>query len=998
MANSSDGLRIGLLGPVEASMDGREIALGQLPRALLAALALADGRVLATDRLVDELWGEDLPANARGALQVHVSRLRKGLADAGAGGGRLVARSGGYLLDLRPGECDVDRWRRALERARHAREIGDARAARDAFDEALGVWRGEALAGVSGNELIEGERARLEEERLAAEVEGIELDLELGRHGELLGRLKTLVAAHPFKERLVELQMLALYRGGRQADALSAFQAARRRFVDELGIEPSQSLRDMHDDVLTHADGLAPPVGMPAGRGMPMPPNPTIGRAEEVAAISGRLRAGARLVTLTGPGGVGKTRIALEVGRAVGPDYAGGAHLVPLAALRSPEEVQAAIVEALGVLVLAGESASAAAGRFLASKQLLLVLDNVEQLVGVAPSLGELLATCPSLAILATGREPLGLQAEERHPVPALEPAGGAVALFCERARAHDPAFDPDDGAAVEEICRRVDGLPLAIELAAARCTLLTPAEIAERLESALGPGAGARDAPERQRSLTAAIDWSHELLDEDEQRCFARFAVFAGGASVEAAEAITGGGLDLLDGLVAKSLLVRRRDPRSRTRLAMLETIRAYAAERLEAVADADVVREAHHRHFLAIARRHGHERALCGAGSREHLAALDAELDNLHAALAWAVGRRDTGRALELVAALGDYWIQRNRYEDAAERIDQALGLPGTEDHPALLVRALRTKSRCMVRLGRGDEAHPPLAAAEEIARRAGDLPELVRTLYIRVLREIDAERLAAADALADEALRWAERTGDEWHVAVAAGAKAIAAQSVPDLRDRVEIAAALLGETGNVRELARVLTDAAYSALCLGGDRDAAAFAERATPVVGTLDDRYLLMVNTGNAGLSALLTGEPAAAARAFAEELALCRETVVRPQSYEGLRGMAAVAAAGGDDERAATLVGAAESQRYAQVLDPLAFRLARTYFEPGRERLGAAAWDAAARAGSALSFEAAIAYALEEQPAPPRGYSTPGNQRPKRLHSSGSVSGRMSSA
>jgi predicted ATPase/class 3 adenylate cyclase len=732
-----------------------------------------------------------------------------------------------------------------------------------------------------------------------------------------------------------------------------------------------------------------PPASLSPGsgraNGLPPSPNRTIGRADDVRAIAGRLGAGnVRLLTLTGPGGVGKTRLGLEAARAVKADFADGAYFVSLAALQRPDDVPAAIVKALAIVVLSGESADQAAERFLAAKHLLLVVDNFEHVLAAAPFIGRLLGACSALTVLATSREPLRLHAEERYPVsPLALPARtapenadaladvDAVALFCARARAHDRDFDLDDAnaAPIAEICRRVDGLPLAIELAAARCGLLSPDEIAERLQDALGVlGSGARDAPARQQTLRATIDWSHELLSDAEKQCFARFAVFVGGATVPAAETITHAGLDTLDDLVAKSLLVRDQHTHTPTRLVMLDTIRAYARERLASAADVDAVREEHYRYYLALAQRHADKRALFGAGGNEHLATLDAEIDNLHAALAWAVGRPSARRGLAMAEALGWYWIVRDRYADALEWIEQTLSLPGADAHPTLRVHALRTKAMCLWPVGRGAEQPAAVAEAEAVARRFGDPVLLSQALQLRVDQENPASlaRPDVLDALADEALHWATAAGDEWEIAEASRGKARAASSVAELRERVDRAASLLREVGNVYQLGNLLTSAAYSALCLKGDRVAMDFATRAIPIARALDSRFLRLINSGNLGLAALLTGETDTASRAFREELTLCREMVVRPLLFEGLRGLAAVAAIAGDAERAATLVGAAEEHRYGEPDDPVDPRLDEAFFEPACTRCGANAWDAAAREGSMLSFEDAISYALEE--------------------------------
>jgi hypothetical protein len=365
-----------------------------------------------------------------------------------------------------------------------------------------------------------------------------------------------------------------------------------------------------------------------------------------------------------------------------------------------------------------------------------------------------------------------------------------------------------------------------------------------------------------------------------------------------------------------------------------------------------------------LALAERHGTEQALSGADAAQHLARLDAEVDNLHTALAWAVGRADAALALALAGALGGYWVIRSRYAEAVGWADEALGLAGADAHPGLRAQALRTKARNLWPLGRGAEQPAVLAEMESIGRRMGDPQIVSRALTMRADNAINAERLDEADALADDALHWARSAGEEWEIAAASRMKAIATSSIAELRERVDTAAALLGDAGNVRRLAGLLNDAAYAALCLGSDGDGKDFAGRAAPIARALEGRHEEMINAGNTGVAALMTGETDAALHAFREELRLCREMVVLPVAFEGLRGLAAVAVVEGDDERAAALVGAAEAHRYDQAEDNVEARLEETFFAPARTRLGPGAWDASVHDGSSLSFEDAIAYAL----------------------------------
>jgi hypothetical protein len=503
---------------------------------------------------------------------------------------------------------------------------------------------------------------------------------------------------------------------------------------------------------------------------------------------------------------------------------------------------------------------------------------------------------------------------------------------------------------------------------------MLSAREIEQRLEALLGDiGTAPRDAPERHRTLRATIDWSHALLDADEKACFARFSLFAGGATVHAAETVTQARLHTLEGLVAKSMLVRRRGSGAPTRLRMLETIRTYAGERLTREADVAAVRDRYLEFYLGLARRHGGERALWAPGAGEHLAALDADVANLHAALEWAIASGDAGRALTFCDALGCYWQMRGRYADAVDVVGRALDLPEARAYPVLRVRALRVRNAGLWLVGRASEQRATLAEAESVARTVGDPSVLSRVLQDRVDHEATRDAPLAA-RIAEEAVTLARSAGDDWVIAQAYRARAGVAPTIDKLRSRVEHAASLLTGVGNVYEVCKLLGSAAYAALWEQRDRDAKQFAQAALIAARAVDDAFTWLFVQGNFGLPALLTGDTDAARHAFREELRLCGELVARPFATEALRGLAGVACVDGDLERAARLAGAATALRCGQE-DPVDARIQSLFFDAARARVGTRAWDAAAREGAALSFVAAVAYGLQEETAttPPRG-------------------------
>ncbi|GGX44134.1 AfsR/SARP family transcriptional regulator [Streptomyces chryseus] len=921
-------MRFEVLGPLNVTTDdGSPVAVPEPKvRALLACLLVHHGRPVAVDRLIDDLWGEDAapgnPGNTRNTLQTKVSQLRRTLEKAEPGARALVEYGpAGYALRVADEAVDAARFGALTARARARDTAGGVgqRMKVALFADALSLWRGDvAYAEFRDAPFVRAEATRLEEQRLTVAEELAELRLELGEHSLLADELAGPVALHPLRERLRAVHIRALYRAGRPTEALDAYHDLKQRLADELGLDPGAELTALHQAVLEQAPALAAPKPIPSTTAasvdarpprtnLPAPVTTLVGRDDVVARVCA-LAGDARLVTLTGPGGVGKTRLALEAAARLTDAFAEGVWLVELAGARSGEaaSVVESVAAALGIRDDTPRDGITALGTTLdrlaeamGHRRLLLVLDNCEHVVEPVADLAEqLLRRAPHLHIIATSQEPLAIAGETLDTVAPLAEAD-AVRLFAARAAAAAPGFVLDEGntEAVALICRRLDGIPLALELAATRVRALGVHALADRLHDRFRLlNQARRDAPARQRTLRAVIDWSWELLTAPERSVLRRLAVFWGGFVLDAAEEVcaaedvrTDDVLDVLTRLVDRSLVVPVEDVYDTyvARYRMLESVTAYCRERLEEADESLPVRLRHASHFADLLERA--ERGLYGGDQRRWLRRIDSEAANVRTALDTAVEQGDAALALRLVNAMSWYWFLRGRLGEACRTLDLALGCAGG---PAR-ARADAGARRAAFALLTGDDSllGENFEAADPRARL---LLEYARCGF---------EGMEVRDAPLDTMLAEFRSAGDRWGVAAVLNARATRASyqgDLPALRAGAEESAALFGELGDRWGQLRSSEHLGVLAEIAGSYEEAAHLHQEGVRSAQELELWTDVSYRLARLGRVALLTGDDARATDYHERAARLAAEQSHRPAEQFAETGLALGARRRGD--------------------------------------------------------------------------------------------------
>jgi predicted ATPase/DNA-binding SARP family transcriptional activator len=850
-------LFVRVLGPLEVWRNGAVVPIGGPKARLTLAVLLAHrSSVVSTDRLIDALWGNDPPPSAIATIQSNVSRLRKALAS----DVEIVTRAPGYVLEAPAESVDAARFEDL------ARAAGGAspQVAVELLEQALALWRGPAFDEFADQDWARGEAVRLEELRLGALESVVEARLALGDLGSVVGELERLVVEHPLRERFWRQLMVALYRSGRQAEALRRANDLRNLLRDELGLDLSPAARELEHRILADdptlsgdqarpGDSVPDPIAAPATEATRF-----VGRDDDLEAV-GRLLERERLVTLVGPGGVGKTRLAVRLA-ATSSRGVSAPCVVELAATRDQQAAIQAIAAALDVQQRQHLSLEATLVEFLRDREALVVLDNCEHLVEtLAPFVDRLRSSCPGVTVLATSREPLGLSGEQTWQVsplavpdvdarsPESVGASEAVQLFIDRACAAHPGFalTAENAAAVAEICRRLDGLPLALELAAARLRSMGPYALAERLRQRSNLlGAAQRGADRRHRTLRDTLEWSYDLLTPSEQQMFARLATFVGSFDLRAAEHIcafddeTRGVADLLANLVDKSMVqvVDLDEPRYR----LLETLREFGLERLAHRGERTALRARHVAWYVQVA--HDAAVGLTGPDEGEWAARLDRDFDNCREAHAGAVLVGDTESAVSLVASLREFAFRRMR-DEVTTWAETTSSMPGIEQHPrSPLVSAVA---------GYGAFVRGDLETAIQLAEHAVTTAELLGTDSSGLAERTLGNALFYQGHI-DVALEWMDRmvasaraAGSPARLAHALYMRSVAATSVGDTQQGSTLAteAVAVAQECNAPTAIAQAAYAAGLALEATSPDEADTHLRRASTIAGSAGNRWL-----------------------------------------------------------------------------------------------------------------------------------------------------------
>lgn len=862
-----------MLGPVELLADGARIALpaGKL-RCLLAALVVRTGSARSVDSLIDALWGSRPPASAEKLVQVYVSQLRKVL----PGGVSISTRGRAYAIDPDGWQLDAQRFEQLVDEGRSAR-AQNPHLASSLLRRGLSMWRGDAYGEFAAAAFARAEAERLTDLRRRAAEERNDLELQLGRHAQILPELRATAAADPLGETSQAQLMLALYRSGQQSAAIELYHKTRSRLVEELGVEPGPALRQLFGQILRHDPSLQPAqqgtngASRESQSNLPAPPTRVHGRAAELARLHELVHdPEARLIVLTGAGGSGKTRLAIEVARREAYGFANGAAFASLAAVSDPSALADAVAAALDLQQVPTRPFDSLV-EHLRDREMLLVLDNLEQLRTAAAMLVSLLACAPRLKILVTSRVVLHVSGEHVFPVDPL-PDDAAVTLFTERGRTANPRLTADDfdQATVDELCRRLDRLPLAIELAASHVRVLMPVELLARLKRRLPLVVDApTDLPSRQRTLRATLQWSFDRLQPEARTDLAQLSVFADGCSLAGAAALLGTGEStprrLLE-LVDNSLLAHTSSAYG-SRYHMLETVREFAAEQLAAVGGADAAQRRHAEYMIGYAKSLGLsiDALASGAPKAHHRAVV--EQSNLRAALDWAE-HADPILGLELMAQLEQFWIASNPREGVS-RLDLLLDR-APHASPHIRARALRDLGGAVEFVGDLRRAAGCYRASLALYKRLGDTSGELRLLHRCAQLALYANDLDAARSLINDGLQRSVTAGlryEEAEFRRAAGSLELACGNLEDARSEEETALRLIREIGawpwGECTALRVLGE-----ICSADGRhhEAVAYQREALSLILPLGDRIKIVRGAAALALCSLRAGDDETAGR------------------------------------------------------------------------------------------------------------------------------------